>query len=252
MHLRTTSFFFLLVLVGCSSGGDLRYHMPITRLETPEVAGRSLGVATEFGVVGAQSVRLGKARLPGSTYQFDRVKRVTDAYSAAFNLRVGIRESFEAIMRVRAQAPVMWGGKWQFKGTSRLQRVKGWKMGLALLGGGQGVGSSDSSRGNEYQSDARVTAGEVNYLVGYRESEDVMFYGVTALSYYGVSGKMSDRSADTLEVNGWSKQYAQTIGLELACGRLRCKLEGGIANANYRDNVNTTHGSWGAGADFFW
>lgn len=256
MNWRSTSLFLLAsLLVGCSSPGNLRYYMPINRPETPEVGGRSLSLATEFSLIGAQKVTLGKPELPGPTYQFTPAKQITGgANSVGLNARVGIREFAEAIVRLRSVSPAMYGIKWQFKGSSRQVRDQGWKMGVALLGGSSTIETDDSKAGNSYTSHARVSAGELDYLLGYRESEDLLWYGVTSIAYYGVSGTMADRSAVPYRPSGWSQQLAQSLGVELAClsKKVRCRVDAGIAYGNYRSEAFLTSGSLGAGMDFFW
>lgn len=257
MRSLSTSLLFLVLLVSCASQQD--FNMPVHRLETPEVAGRTWGGGLDIGFTGSQKVRLNEVYpylFDSSVTEINKDKAMSENGALAFNLRVGFGSAFEAVFRDRGDSPAMYGLKWQFSGKNRSAKGYGWKLATALLGGAttlkddETITINNSSYSNKSETD--VKSGEWNFLAGYRASPSVLFYGTTHTAWYDVNGKLTVTGEPTVRTTGWSWQYGQTVGVELSHNAGVLKLETGLVRGSFRDKVSRTDSTFGGSLGFQW
>jgi len=152
----------LTLLASCASQQD--FNMPVHRLETPEVAGRTFGGGVDIGYTGSQKVVLNEIYplfFTPNAAGVDSEKGMSQNGALALNARLGLGGYFEAVLRSRGDSPTMYGAKWQFAGKNTTQKGRGWKLGIAVLGGADTLDDADTIRFNsvDYDSEIKIKAG---------------------------------------------------------------------------------------------
>jgi len=251
---QNTSLLVSLAFLGaCGTTAD--FNMPTNRMETAEVAGHPWGGGVDVGFSGSQKVILGGLYpdiIDGGSNP-DTNKDLEKNGTYALNLRLGIGSRLEALMRNRHDSPTMWGVKWQFHGAPRDKRVKGWKLGIAGLGGSGAAsdGTVTYSDNTTYKDDTDITAGEFNILAAYRVSDGVLWYGTTHAAWYDARSKLTSNT-DELHTQAWSWQYGQAFGVELSANRATLKLETGLVRGSVKNMETTTDYVFGGTVGLAW
>ncbi len=174
----------LLFLVGCATN-NVRYRMPTSRFNTPEVTGGSLFT---LDLKGRANVNYGSSNKVSTSDVIADVVGVDSAESVieetsqlGARIDLSILDRLDFFWNYTINAPSMVGFKWQFLGKTEEAFNQGWKSALVA-----GFGSSTTGEKlipTEGESTPTFVPGkndtdayDLNWMVGYRFPERLLLY----------------------------------------------------------------------------
>lgn len=248
---------FVLLLTSCSS--ELKYHMSNHKFLTPETKGKFLKGDIGLAYQENQKVVLANAydylifNLPASVSTATSIRRSSDI-NLPITLGMFRRLDFYTVDST-------YGLKFQFVGSSELERELGWKAAIAL---GYGYEHNDSSSLNysngtsvrNYNTDIKVKNYDVSLIFGKRFTETFLLYLSLMRDYYNYKGALSSTEFPSLNTSGHSVNIAANIGGHLIEAQSNhpffVKIEAGIVDGKLDQRESRTAGTFGGDVGWSW
>lgn len=235
---KTISLVLIFFLSSCAT--DIDFRMPANRFQGPESLGKTLRLRGDFNYKSGHKVNLAEVSrrdIFSDNVDVNDESSIDRSRGIGVDGRLGIFEDLDLFYSVSADAPSIYGLKYQFLGNDGEDGLK------FAFGAGYGSGKEDkivSIAQTDFSVDLNLVSYETFLSVGFRRNEFIMGYLTAYYSEYSIEASLDPRDSNVtrLDINSYSRSSGVMMGLELSNGkrgnRKILTVEGGYALGKYK------------------